>query len=883
VEPELANVNIRVEGNFEYMDSNGTVWMVSSVPFFPTVTGNSLIVLVFNQKSLAETTLPDLKAHIVSTESKVTNATGAIVGGCFGGVLLLLFFVIIRITSPLESLREISMKVLQISSEDESHRDFSQIVMHPLFTQSNVSDEIAALTNDYFQVVCNLSNAVEVKKSKPKYPENPFHAMQIRTWDAFLSKFFNTVVGTAHVSIEERPNVISVDDNNDLDVLGSLQRKGYKQVSAAISVDQSDIELGKPSSSTTEYQEIFQAASTYRAATESNSGKTIDPGAHVTVSCLTSIKSVFYFLALLIVGASLIVLIITVLTLKTEGHIWMDSTGEDLDGKQMITLGSIAMVKSVYVKHFFLQILVDIKVTAQFVTNIFNGKYINPDEYLKSYSLDLNSPYVSLYPKNDSYSGYFIHDDSGAYQTAAITKNTSLFDIKYQSLNYNRNRMLIAQYGHENGGFLRSYPYVASNTYASPTSCTVQSTVEPHCLSLYQNSKCSGSSNVFPEYDPRCRSWYQFAREQTNTDEAYVLYPRVQLSTGKYVVTSVVNIMQESNLVGVINSNSLVQELSDAVNQLKILEHGYSYIIDAKNTSQVIMHPDSTCGYVHCSEGFSEEEYSEFYNTVLYPIEKIISGNNGAVVKDSYKKGGSSWRLSYSLVKVSTIYYAVITTVPNDDITAASRYVQNSIDLTVTSIIIAFAICMAFFVALLIYFIRILVREIVDPINELRQIASLLATGDLNSTIPQESSSLDMKILLDAFSKLIVAMRFGNDSFSRGNIEVARQVYSEAMDLFTNTGNIKGLGACHNNLGAVEAASGAFEKAENHYNTAIEYCKEAISKAESGDDSSRLQKTLSDRRGNLAILYLERTDMSSQNLKIAFDLLEELLLDDKKS
>jgi tetratricopeptide (TPR) repeat protein len=175
-----------------------------------------------------------------------------------------------------------------------------------------------------------------------------------------------------------------------------------------------------------------------------------------------------------------------------------------------------------------------------------------------------------------------------------------------------------------------------------------------------------------------------------------------------------------------------------------------------------------------------------------------------------------------------------------------------------------------------------MVREIVDPINELRRIASLLAHDDLSSAVPTNSSSLDMKILLDAFSKLVVALRFGNENYSRGNLAIARSVYDDALKLFSNTGNVKGLGACHNNLGAVELSSASFAKSENHYNRAIEYCEKAILDSKSPEETKRLRRTLSDRKGNLAVLYLDRKDILSNNLTIAFDMIEKLLIEDKK-
>jgi tetratricopeptide (TPR) repeat protein len=869
--------------------------MVSSVPFFTTKKGpllsDSLIILVFNQKALAEATLPGLYSDILSTETSVTVTTGVIVAGCFGFVLLLVIVVVIRITSPLEALREISLEVLQMSSEDESQRDYSKIILHPVFIRSTISlsDEIGALTNDYFQVVCRMNNTIERKKSTPAYPENPFHLPQVKTWDTFYSKLFSTVSLAKPFPItQDSLTAVTPLEEDELDVLGSLGAGGGRKYVPVVpevpfTVNLDDTETGSKHSSNP-YAEVLAEASAYQQAHAPSSTKIVDSGSRTTVSFLTSIKSLFYFLALLIILSSLVVCIITVLTLRDNGQYWMDSTRQDLYVKQMTNLASIAMVKGVFVKHFFLQIFVDIKVTGSYITNIVNGEYLNPVEYLKSYSLDPNSAHASPFHSSNSYSGYFKADQTYSYHNSSMTRNSSLFDIKYQSLIYEESLLVLAQFGVENDGYFRHYPYSREKTWSTnPPKCYVQSTEDPICLLKYQNSGCSVLGANYSEYDPRCRSWYQFAKkEAVDENEAYIMYPRFQSSTNEYVVTSVMKIMRGSEFLGVINSNSYVEFLSNAVNQLKILENGYSYIVDARNSTYVIMHPSSSCGQVLCAERFSDKEFATFYDTVLLPLQQNALSGSSQTIMSSYIKGGKEWRLSYSYVKVSSIYYAVISTVPYDDIDAGSQHVVSAIGVTINSIIAAFVVCITVVAVFLNYFTMILIRVTVDPINELRCIASLLATGDLNSTIPKESSSLDMRVLLDAFSKLVVAIRFGNDNLARGNLIIARGVYIEALNLFTNTGNIKGLGACHNNLGAVELASGKFVEAENHYNTAIEYCKEAILKAVSPEEKARLRRTLSNRRGNLAVLYLERTDMPPSKFKFAFDLLEELLLEDKK-
>lgn len=89
-------------------------------------------------------------------------------------------------------------------------------------------------------------------------------------------------------------------------------------------------------------------------------------------------------------------------------------------------------------------------------------------------------------------------------------------------------------------------------------------------------------------------------------------------------------------------------------------------------------------------------------------------------------------------------------------------------------------------------------------------------------------------------------------------------------------------GACENNLGAVEMSLKNYSSSEAHYMKSIEYIHKIIADHETKEadkaTGQRLQRTLSDRRGNLAVLYIEM-----KRYPEAFSLLESQLLDDKRN
>jgi tetratricopeptide (TPR) repeat protein len=394
-------------------------------------------------------------------------------------------------------------------------------------------------------------------------------------------------------------------------------------------------------------------------------------------------------------------------------------------------------------------------------------------------------------------------------------------------------------------------------------------------------SKCNpnyaqyNAQHPYPAYDPRCRKWYQFALKSNDYNSVSFQYPRVSTS-GKYVVTGVLPIKKSSSgkAYGVLNSNFLVTSLSNEFNSVKILKSGYVYLIDTRNTSYLIIHPKatSTCSRVQCAESMSDSEYSVFETKVLLPIQ------NGASSKDistTYTKKGKKWRLEYSSVTFENIHYTLIATVPQSEILEASKKPSDSINKSVTDMIIGFVFAVFFFIVLLLFVVRFLIRSIVNPVNNLRNTLQAIRNEDFSKNILQTTEAVlssDMKVLLEAFSRLLIALRFGSNSYARGDQHQALSTFQDALELFTTINNSKGIGASLNNLAAVELSMGNLKNAEKHYLEAVSNVEELLSKATTENEKMKLQRLLSDRKGNLTILYLEQSELAK-----AFDLLETLL------
>jgi hypothetical protein len=363
----------------------------------------------------------------------------------------------------------------------------------------------------------------------------------------------------------------------------------------------------------------------------------------------------------------------------------------------------------------------------------------------------------------------------------------------------------------------------------------------------------------------------------------FFMYPRMSAS-GQFVITASQILRKRmsaiGSLYGQLASNVLVTTFSNSVNSLKILQTGYLYVVDSKISTSLIMHPKSsaTCGFVSCAESFSSSEYQTFLSTVLMPLQNNALGGQAQIVSDSFTKNGQTWRLAHRSVKFGTIDYTVLAVVPLEEVLAASSKVQTEIKYSIDVMTALYVIFMVIFICLLVLFSYAMVQNIVGPILQLKDILMLVTQGDLTRSLPSQSSSLDMHVLLNAFSNLMIALRYGSENYARGNNFKAQEVFNDALTLFTTSNNQKGIAGSCNNLAAVRMRMKNYVSAEELFMRSIKIGDELLTECKDDKDKERLQRVISDRKGNLALMYLE----SKRNTE-AFAIIEQMLTQDTKN
>lgn len=184
IDPSLAKSSLSSGTVLEYKDPHGIEWFVSARPFLKTstyvtdvtstVASNSLILLVFSQKSIAEASLIDLRKKIDATTSRITIDTIIIIASIVASVFVLIIFVTSYISAPLALIKHTSEQVATITAEEEEHRDYRSVI-NSCGIDTSRTDEAGILAADYHSVLCMLHNNHVEKLSAPKFPINPFH------------------------------------------------------------------------------------------------------------------------------------------------------------------------------------------------------------------------------------------------------------------------------------------------------------------------------------------------------------------------------------------------------------------------------------------------------------------------------------------------------------------------------------------------------------------------------------------------------------------------------------------------------------------------------------------------------------------------------------
>jgi len=353
------------------------------------------------------------------------------------------------------------------------------------------------------------------------------------------------------------------------------------------------------------------------------------------------------------------------------------------------------------------------------------------------------------------------------------------------------------------------------------------------------------------EYDPRCRGWYQEAKQRR---DVIFTSPYIFAENGQLGMTAAAPICDGdcangSKFLGVVAIDFSIASVDNNIAGMKVdkMPHTYGYMVAFDG--RVASHPLLTeatkgqeqflrrcaegetqnCGMNTGTQNWMEEGDGVFNNATTYMLRgctdmvehkgKINAPeHDGEAFSKVATDTNDPWYLSFApetTVMQSPCVanpnpnrrqgFAVGITVPQSDVYAPFRETKSSINKGLAGATAILCVLIGIIGFGVLYVATRIANSVVVPVNIMLHAVRSLNNrnfGALSLRLDQDTSP-EMTVLMRVFQQMATVVRFANVSLQGGDLAVAQASYEEALQLFTALQNKKGIGVCHNNLGNV--------------------------------------------------------------------------------
>lgn len=383
---------------------------------------------------------------------------------------------------------------------------------------------------------------------------------------------------------------------------------------------------------------------------------------------------------------------------------------------------------------------------------------------------------------------------------------------------------------------------------------------------------CVTTGNTVTGYDPRCREWYNNAKE--NQGSVQFSIPYIDATTGSVIITVSRSLVDAGgNFIGAIGFDLSMSEsgFEENINEGTIIDNGYTYIYDS--SGNIIFSPqlpDRDAVYSVLDVEFTKSSEKDAFGDTL---DSMKAGDKG---ERDFTKDGDEWLINYE--PVNGTIYGVAMVVPYSDINEPADDLDETVNsLQITMIIVSVVFTVVATVLATLY-TRYYARTIVTPIKEFTAFTDRITQGKLDLEMGRvDCESKDLQIIKTKFDIILDALRFANQQFFNNNMGLALDNYKKMEKIFTDINNKRGLGVVWNNMAeatsCLETISNHIKEAERLFNKAIENAREHIAKAqkdkiEASGNTEKLadikntelffKSVLGKRYSNLSLFYLEQ-------------------------
>ncbi|GAU79133.1 methyl-accepting chemotaxis protein [Fusibacter sp. 3D3] len=266
----------------------------------------------------------------------------------------------------------------------------------------------------------------------------------------------------------------------------------------------------------------------------------------------------------------------------------------------------------------------------------------------------------------------------------------------------------------------------------------IDSAVTDIYMGLTDGTMLDGSGWVpSADYDPRIRPWYTDALK--NNASAYG-DPYLDMVTNKMVTSVGAPVLDKNgNFKGVLAADVQLDVISDKINQVKVGEDGYAFIIT--NGGIIVAHP--------VAEMISKNGFTDVNGDLKQLTEYVTQNASGSY---EYKYEGSAKIATVASIPNTT--WKIVVTIPKAELTKE-----------LDSLLVVILVITFLFVAIATMAVVIITNKITNPVVKLNSATHLLAEGDLtqkadikdNTEIGQLANSFNL--MADNLRNLVGGIR----------------------------------------------------------------------------------------------------------------------------
>jgi len=355
-------------------------------------------------------------------------------------------------------------------------------------------------------------------------------------------------------------------------------------------------------------------------------------------------------------------------------------------------------------------------------------------------------------------------------------------------------------------GMMKKYPWYTaavpahSGPYTPANPCIINNKLyKQGYVCMQYECKNPSNLNTVVGYDPRCRGWYNEAKESPG--KVIFSAPYVGASKGWSMITVAKTVTLDGVMRGVVGIDIYTQTLKTTILGAKILEDGYTYLIDKQ--LNIIMHPNAiSTSVLYTVQGL---EFKNVQNIMITTLQADIAAGKGG--KLEFNKANVDWYGSWQPVE-NTDYYMVMV-VPMNNILKASIDIAASGDhaiklLTGWVIGIGIASFLAGIAAS-----RSISKKIADPVAKFSDVIRSINKNNIQGDVKLELHS-DFKQINKLQSKILslfLAVKFSTGAYHEQKFEAARKYLEAVEQMFADQKQLHALGVVFNNKAEILRAA----------------------------------------------------------------------------